>query len=251
VGTARGERIVGTSKRDFIAGLGGDDVIDGRGGNDVICGGPGNDRLIGGAGDDALTGQVGNDDLSGGVGTDTCYQGGGTGSLVSCELPTVELPPAPPADAKVFAIAYSDLDGDHAFGAGDVLISEFVDGNGDGRPNKGDTIVMGQYPIDPDATSFEPWRTQLHAVVSAHSQPGWVTAETAVASHDWIYEDRELYVEQSRATRKFSGIWDWLTESAQDNVLTNPASPSKPVSKIASYAGARGEDDRFIDVDLP
>ena len=51
--------------------------------------------------------------------------------------------------ARVFAIAFTNLDGVAGFNRGaDVLIAELVDTNRDNTVNAGDTVHMGSYPLD-------------------------------------------------------------------------------------------------------
>ena len=180
VGTKKGEVIRGTAKRDIIVARGGNDRIYGKGGNDVICAGGGNDivyggpgadrlwgqlghdRLLGNVGPDFLAGQVGNDTLVGGIGVDTCFQGTGSGPVLRCERPA---PPAPPPP-KVFAVAYSDLDGTPGPTAGDVLISELVDTNRNGIVDYGATIVRDKNPtsLTPTAADYVDWGVKSHTV---------------------------------------------------------------------------------------
>ena len=70
--------------------------------------------------------------------------------------------PAP----KVLALAFTDLDGDHAFGGGDVLIAKLVDTNGDKVPSVGDTIRLGRYPtnLTPGPADFADWNVTSHVV---------------------------------------------------------------------------------------
>ena len=175
VGTAKDDIIKGTKRRDVIVAGAGNDRVRGQGGNDLICGGPGNDRLLGNAGRDTLLGGLGADLLRGGSGNDRllggdgrdyldgrdgrdeCVQGPGSGPHKWCEV-------YPKVTPRNLAIAFSDLDGDKRYGAGDVLISRLFDTNGDGIPSAGDTVFMGQYPIDFEMTAFDDWGVETHMV---------------------------------------------------------------------------------------
>lgn len=57
---------------------------------------------------------------------------------------------------RVLAIAYSDLDGTDGYdvSSADVFISRLDDTNGDGVPSAGDTITLGQNPLNFDETAF-------------------------------------------------------------------------------------------------
>ena len=91
---------------------------------DILLGGTGQDRLLGNGGKE----------LDGGLHRDICIQGPGTGERVNCE------------NHKVLALAFTDLDGDHAFGGNDVLIARLSDTDDDKVPSAGDTVEDGPLP---------------------------------------------------------------------------------------------------------
>lgn len=180
VGTGRSEIIRGTARGDVIVARGGNDRIFGRGGNDIICGGGGNDRIIGGPGNDRVFGGRGrdvifgnpsndvlfggqqNDALRGGIGIDGCYQGTGGGPIETCELGSVPW----------LAIASTDLNRNHVFDKGDVMIAKLADVNGDGVVSIGDFVVMGRYPTTLTPTSaadFEKWGVKWHVVTECRA----------------------------------------------------------------------------------
>lgn len=272
VGTPGADVIVGTTGRDVIAALAGDDIVRGRGGNDLICGGLGDDRIVGsrgldriygnagsdrlfggagpdrlfgGMGDDLLAGRAGNDRLDGGPGTDSCYQHQGTGPEIDCERPVV--------NPAILAIAYGDLNGNHTFDDGDVLISKLVDTSGDRRPSAGDTIIMGKYPKerDPSATDFSDWGVKRHHVTDAAGiGSDRVTVSAGAAEFRYIRKSAtsaDSYIELDA---------DGLTYVRDENddvgipalVLIDPLSPSRPSDTIDDELG--GGDDELIDVEL-
>jgi len=276
VGTNKGEVIRGTRKSDVIVAKGGHDIVRGGGGDDIICGNRGNDKLVGGRGNDLLFGQTGrdkhfggpgrdrlvggpaNDSFNGGTGNDACLQGSGTGPQLNCERPVIA-PPPPPATAKVFAIAYSDLDRSFSFGAGDVLIAKFVDTSGDGLPGAGDTIEMGKYPttFEPAVLGdFEDWQRKTHEVVSATMTAGSLEATTTRgAVHRWSQMDPQefdAYYESAGTSFTTSSYRDYRSlsfEGVDDVINRETTSPSRPQTFDILLKTSDG-DAPFIDVEV-
>lgn len=282
VGTAKDDVIAGLEGNDVILGLGGNDRICGGSGNDRVFGGPGKDRLLGQAGrdrlvggagvdwlfgglhDDVLFGQGGpdvlgggrgSDRLDGGTGVDLCNQATGQGPMVRCELPrAVFAPPAPPAPVaptpETLAIAYSDLVRDGQFGPGDVLISKLVDSNLDGRPSKGDTIVMDRYPGDFGPTLFGFWHERSHVVTLVdRAEPGDLIVKSAGGSHRWIeWTNREWYWEEGAKDRD-SLIEDGRAGITINNIWMDAESPSRPFD-LPEITDGDPTDQPFIDVEL-
>lgn len=283
VGTKRGEVIRGTPKRDVIVARGGHDIIFGRGGGDIICGNGGNDRIFGGPGNDQLYGQAGNDRLvgargqdrvfggtgsdrlfggpandllNGGTSIDACHQQTGIGPYVFCERPPVPDPP------KVLAIAYSDLDGNHTFSGGDVLISQVLDTTGDGIPSRGDTIEMGTYPVvfnPASSADFHAWGISQHTVATAgwRGDRLWVGTE-ADNSHGWFavpgqYQSYEEHAPGHPVTGYASATIADVVDGTytSDWMRIDAGSPSEPTLAVRSQEEPAGKgDDRFIDVEI-
>ncbi len=290
VGTNGDDILKGTPGRDVIVAMGGNDIVAGRAGNDFICGGPGNDRLAGqsgwdrlagqsgndrlfggpgvdrvfggahddlvagGAGPDVLGGDDGNDRIDGGVGVDLCSQGTGTGSKVRCELPV----PEPPT----LVIAYSDVDNDHAYDVGDVMISKIVDTDGNGDVSVGDTIKMGQYPTHPGVikpaklrSQFEDWKVKSHVVDTVVPDAANVVNVTTASGGKFIWvkataTDADLYLEELGSV--LTVLIDDIEADENDEsdlVHVDPGSPSQPTSDLESYGPGKG-DDGFIDVEM-
>lgn len=276
VGTNGPDTLTGTGGPDVIVGLDGNDRIFGRGGNDVICGGrgadlvagnggadrlignagpdrlfggSGPDRLFAGVGNDVVVGNHGNDVLDGGRGTDLCLQKQGTGPRVRCELPAV-LEPIDLTD--VLAIAYTDLNRNHKPDAGDVMIAQLEDTDGNG-PDKGDKVFMGMYPTKAKPVwpaDFEPWQVKSHAVFDV----GWYPGQAVVVTEDgdrltfemagvgWA----DLFVDEDYLWYSF--ILD-RSGNGRDIIDINRLSPSHPM--IAAEDSLRGTgDDYVIDVEL-
>jgi hypothetical protein len=105
-------------------------------------------------------GGKGPDDLDGGYRHDVCRPGPAADPHAGCE----DVPPVTPRN---LAIAFSDLDGNHRYGPGDVLISRLFDTNGDGIPSKGDTDAGPRgYPDVIQAQSESPSKPSvpIHSV---------------------------------------------------------------------------------------
>jgi Ca2+-binding RTX toxin-like protein len=261
VGTNRGETIRGTNRADVIVARGGHDRIYGRGGHDIICGGPGNDlivggpgndrawganghdRLYGGSGYDHLYGGAGNDRFKGGLGRDACFQALGSGSKVSCELP----------EPPTLAIAYSDINNNQVFDAGDVMISKLLDTDRSGGVSIGDTIKMGKYPTSPNVVTpagvhkaFEPWRVKSHTLTGAAFSDTVILARTKDGGrHQWQPQD-DLFLDYYVGDPT-SGFIDRAGVNDIDETWTKLASPSQPTSSIRVEGPGTG-DDPFIDV---
>lgn len=155
----------------------------------------------------------------------------------------------------VFAIAYSDLDGDHTFSAGDVLINKLVDTNRDGVPSAGDTIFLDQYP-----TSFTPtWPADFadwgvdSLVVTDVDLPMYGEIAVSTANwgnrHEWHGHPASSaeYYSESAGVGVFTSIHDRFSDAIPaDRIYTNPLTPSHPGTLAQDRTAA--SDDRFIDV---
>ncbi len=253
-GNAGDDRLFGNGGPDRLFGEQGRDFLFGNRGNDRAVGGVGPDYLSGGVGDDVLAGGAGFDWFDGGPGTDRCQQNVGAGPKEFCELPTWMIEPEPPT----LVIAYSDLDGDHDFGAGDVMISKVVDNDGNGKVSRSDSIIMGRYPTTLTPTTladFGDWGVRIRTI-SYLETPGecatYVHAvDTSGGWHQWGAGcgtgDATYYIESSGP--KFSQIGDFAGAATDDELFVDPASPSRPADSIEDWAPGTG-DDRLIDVEF-
>ena len=286
VGTPGRDTIRGTDKRDVIVGLGGNDRIDGRGGHDLICAGPGHDlviggtgvdrlygqggrdRLYGGPGPDLLFGQVGNDRLNGGRGVDTCHQGPGRGLKVSCERPlpppVVAPPPPAPTPPATLVVAYTDVNANHDYDTGDIMIAEIVDSIADGTIGPGDTINMGQYPTTPLAVApaalrqtMEDWKVRSHTVTSGDLDANPDRVVVTIGTNLLVLffrssptEQLDVFQEVDNNTATFSWVFDDTDPGNDlDWVHYDLASPSQPMSEIDLFGDSLG-DDGFVDVEI-
>ncbi len=293
-GTAKRDIIAGLGGNDIIIGLGGGDTICGGAGNDKLVGNAGNDKLIGQAGrdrlfggsgidrlfggpqNDFLAGQAGpdilgggggSDRIDGGIGVDLCAQGTGHGPMVRCELPrAVFAPPAPPAppapaptpEPKTLVIAYSDLDESHTFNAGDVMIAKIIDSDGDTMPSKGDTIVMGRYPIAANPTSpvqFGSWGEGSHVIEAVTLETGGLVVDTKTGGyHQWFkdipgsYHDGYNEFRDIAGTTHGSAIVDYVA-AFSDVAQYDALSPSKPSDTLTVPSIGNG-DDRLIELEI-
>ena len=256
VGTDAGEVIVGTDAADVIVSMGGDDTVRTLGGADIVCAGAGADRVHGGAGrdeleggnaddtlqggtgQDRLYGNAGDDVLDGGLHYDACFQGSGTGKRVNCE------------NLKVLALAFTDLDGDHAFGGNDVLIAKLVDTNDDKVPSSGDTITMGRYPtnLTPGPADFADWNVTSRVVADVSvATAERVALQSAAGWHNWVAKTTAEWYDESNDAAD-TDIQDGLVSSAGDVMYVELGSPSGPATAIKDADLTRPTDDAFIDV---
>jgi hypothetical protein len=153
----------------------------------------------------------------------------------------------PAAPQTVFAIAYSNLDGTPGFGAGDVLISKLVDGNGDSVLNAGDLVVMGQYPttfVPTGPGDFAPFGGAASATVeqvTIYPTPAVSVQSVGGQTHFWTTQDESQYYQGIGLVYDLVG---WTIDCACADEIR--------VADISLIRGAPwGEiDDHFIDVDL-
>mgnify|MGYP001827863352 FL=1 len=265
--------ISGGAGNDWLKGDAGADRLLGARGWDNVIGGPGPDTLYGGPGPDTLAGFDGNDRLFGGAGPDMLWGGGGTdrcapgpgpGPHLTCEI----VAPVPPRD---LAIAWSDLDGDHRYGPGDVFISRLFDTNGDGIPSAGDTIFMGRYPIDIRMRGFADWGVDSHVVMGVDKN-GWAFEE-AWWPHDLPYSAHTIQVRTESGAHWWTEFWGssygeetrsdegdaWLGSDIgeghlgwdpTDRIRVDRRSPSQPETEVDRKAKRSPADKGFIDVDV-
>lgn len=257
------DRLIGGPGRDTLHGQSGHDRLDGGPGpdrlfgwtgNDLIVGGAGDDHMLGNGGDDRLFGGDGRDSLGGGPGHDRCIPGARAGPHYRCEL----FPRVPPRD---LAIAFSDLDGNGRYSAGDVLISRLFDTNGDGIPSAGDEILLGKYPTNFAATAFADWGVERHVVTGLADMLDFVPysrrdihVTSDQGQHLWIEiegrEQGDAYVEDvGPDCTCVTAIVDIGTGNRfEDKIGIAGGSPSEPSTPVALTTRTKRSDDRFIDV---
>ncbi len=152
---------------------------------------------------------------------------------------------------KVLVIAYSDLNGNHRFDTGDVMISRLLDSNRDGIPSAGDTIEMGRYPTNFAATAFADWGIKRHQVQSVDTvEPDRVlTRDTTFGAHWWYerspsqYDRYYQHYDNAAATSSFDD------RPTDDSITTWTGSPSRAAGRLEITSPGSG-DDRFIDVEI-
>jgi len=156
--------------------------------------------------------------------------------------------------ARVFAIAYSNLDGVAGFNAAsDVLIAKLVDTNQDNSLDAGDTVLMGRYPINFAASAFGTWGVTTHTVASVDEADSIVVRvfDSAGARFEWqgATGSGAAYVESNRkATTQFLDFFGFPC-ALDDELGVFLGSPSQP-SVAAAGNACDGTDDTFIDAAL-
>jgi hypothetical protein len=156
--------------------------------------------------------------------------------------------------ATVLAVAYTNLDLQPGFGSGDVLIAKLVDTNLDGKPSKGDAIVMGKYPLHfaPPPWDFGEWGVKSATVTSvAVVEPTQVQVDTALGWHRWIGSGAYESYTDGHGT-DFSIVSDHGGPGdGPDSLRIKPASVSRPAHDFAiSRVQAPATNDFFIDTDI-
>jgi hypothetical protein len=96
---------------------------------------------------------------------------------------------APP---RVFAIAFTDTNGDHTYQDGvDHLIAALVDTNRDGVVDAGDTAVTDEFPLSTDPVSaFGTFGVTSATVTSAVITPEEVDVNTTATIYMWFSKDQ-------------------------------------------------------------
>jgi hypothetical protein len=174
-----------------------------------------------------------------------------TTTIASTTTTTMGLPPG------LLAIAYSNLDGIDGYDAGgsDVLISRLDDTNGDGVPSIGDTVTLGRYPLNFDATAFGTFRDPVHPVTAVDltdaDGDGRVTEIGA-----WISADSPIYWASRRwfeGTAGFNSNGAWHANdnlSGTEEADAKAGSPGDPDTATSRQLRLSSTDDPFVDVDV-
>ena len=168
--------------------------------------------------------------------------------------------PEPPT----LVIAYSDVNTNHFYDPGDVMIAKIVDTTKDNVINAGDTIKMGQYPVSPAIITpavlrgpFLDWRVKELPVSSADLDADVdivkVWSSAANREFTWVQNNsagtkRDEYRETDGTYTSFL-VDDTDPPTEPDIVDTDIASPSQPTNTNTAVAPGLG-DDGFIDVDI-
>ncbi|MBN2635387.1 MAG: putative metal-binding motif-containing protein [Prolixibacteraceae bacterium] len=163
---------------------------------------------------------------------------------------------------KIFAIAYSDLNGVPGFqeNSADVLISKLIDYNEDNDLSAGDKIIMGSYPLDCNATAFGEFGVKEHLIISVGegSDQQQITVyldynqSIAYLNHPGEYQ---AYFEQQEIPilEYISSFFDTMNGSG-GSVNVNSGSPSQPILPFNSpvfYPDCDfNADNDFLDVDI-
>jgi hypothetical protein len=136
----------------------------------------------------------------------------------------------------ILAVAFSDVDGLDGYSTGDVLIARLIDTSGNGQPGPGDTVEMGRYPTNLDATSFGDWSVKSHSMASLvdkdSSQVGVETGSGLRFYWRRAPGDREYYYEFIYPFGPLGTITDGWMAAEPDRIEVQAGSPSAPVGNI-------------------
>ena len=176
--------------------------------------------------------------------------------LAGCSTPSTSIPEqvetlqSLSAENRVFALAYSNINGVDGFQEGtDVLISKLVDTNGDGEVSAGDTIIMGQYPANFEANAFADFDLKEHVVTKVIGNDQYqINVIAGGASISWIASpDLEKYIELLNF--RTVEIFDNLSSRFSDTLVADTDSLSQPQQAIVRTNKGLPGDNSFIDVD--
>ena len=161
----------------------------------------------------------------------------------------------------LLAVAFTDVNGNHTFDAGDVLIVALLDVSRDGVPSAGDTVIADRYPLDCAASTFGNFGVTSLDVTSAQATGGTVVALAGGTTFTWSPVGTEPqsgpgvenivwnigglgfnhFLQDDTTSQNPS---DGLYVPAGDNVLA-PDAPIEPI--LDCFDGA---DDSFLDIQL-
>jgi len=167
---------------------------------------------------------------------------------------------APPG---LLAVAFTDMNGDHLYDAGDILIIALLDSSEDGVPGAGDTVVADQYPLDCSGSSFGNFGVTSLAVTSAQATNGTVVAVAGGTTFTWLpvgtapngpgvesvvwniggieFIGQNHFVQDDTTSQQPS---DGMYVPAADNVLV----PDAPIDPFINCFD--GTDNSFVDIQL-
>jgi hypothetical protein len=145
-------------------------------------------------------------------------------------------------------------DGLPGYSTGDVLIARLIDTSGDGQPGPGDTVEMGRYPTNYDATAFGKWGVKSHTVNSLYTKNvvGVTVLGPAAEGYTWYRQVGllEIYREELAGGVAASLFQDALVGTENDATLAQATSPGAPQTAMPPTILGRGGDDPFIDIVL-
>lgn len=138
------------------------------------------------------------------------------------------------------AVAFSDLNGNHVYDTGDVLIAMLVDSSGDNTPNAGDTIFMGWYPkvFDPtDASDFGKWGVTEHGVTGTWGTPTSLSIDVWSDTGLFLWsvfdgENPRDFFNELPSTGPGTIFQDHHAPPYLDSIWVLPGSPSQPADDV-------------------
>ena len=89
------------------------------------------------------------------------------------------------AAARLLAVAFTDMNGNHTYDTGDVLIVALLDTSRDSVPSAGDTVIADRYPLDCAASGFGTFGVTSLDVTSAQATGGTVMALAGGTTFTW------------------------------------------------------------------
>ena len=182
-----------------------------------------------------------------------------TGSMDDCDDLDPNVNPEQGCDETVFAIAYSNLNGEDGYqeGSADVLISKLVDFNNDGVISPGDKVITHQCPTNFVPDSFADYTVREHVidVFFGFANNAVTVGSDGINRFSWNYlaSNGEGYVEWIQGPNgyiNYAHIFDSFSYNNNFNDAINnvSGSPSAPNQSVLTYQTANG-DHTFIDVD--
>jgi hypothetical protein len=146
----------------------------------------------------------------------------------------------------ILAMAYTDVDGNHTFGDGDVLIAKLVDENGNGV-SEGDTVTTNRYPLDFAATAFGTFRVTQHTVASVISlNAASVQVRIGDGAQVLFLDDGTEVYQESNPTI----LLTILDAVDVDFLAVNTEALSRPDTEVLPTVRDSTGDDAFLEVDI-
>jgi len=157
-----------------------------------------------------------------------------------------------PLEVPLLAVAYTEVDGQPGFTAGDVLIAQLEDVDMDGEPSVGDIVRTNQYPLDVNAATFGSFGVTEHVITGLVSGTFYtsealgMTVNSNTGSNqvfDWRdRSDFESYLEFNGNSMGFN---DGLTGTNNDTIQVLGITQSAPDTLQNASTLRLGDQDFF------
>lgn len=165
------------------------------------------------------------------------------------------------AAPDLLAVAFTDMNGNHTYDAGDVLILALVDTSRDGVPSAGDTVIADQYPLDCTASGLGNFGVTSLDATSAQATGGTVVALAGGTTFTWspIGTEPQTGSGVERVVWNVGGLGfnhflqdDTTSQSPSDGLYVpagdNVLAPDAPIEPVLDCFDAT--DDSFLDIQL-